>query len=379
MYALAEIAADAPAFYTAVLKGQPYQPLYVKMKLVWDCNLRCGMCNHWRSKREPPLDIARLKTIVDELVALGSRKIHLSGGEPTLHPDLETLIAHMSKRGLRVTMTTNATLITRERSRSLAEAGLRGVNISLDSPDPRLHDRIRGVKGAWKRAIKGFRYLRRRMKKGKVRVNTVVGRLNYASLVDLPDMVAELGADALNLIPLDDHTGDLQRLSKRQIKAYNERIAPVIAEKSLALGLMQYARQAYPFGQTSREINLSRNGFYAQGFYDRHPCFAPWTHAMIDHVGRVSVCCMLREGPIMGDLRQQSFAEVWAGVNYTTLRTSQTLPLFPACRCCDDFLDENRQLAEMLQLKSLNTSSSSSNAPTDENTRMSSSSKERAV
>jgi MoaA/NifB/PqqE/SkfB family radical SAM enzyme len=348
MYALGEIAADAPAFYTAVSKGQPYQPLYVKMKLVWDCNLRCGMCNHWRSKREPPLDIVRLETIVDELVALGSRKIHLSGGEPTLHSDLEALIAYMSEHGLRVTMTTNATLITRERGRSLAEAGLRGVNISLDSPEPRLHDRIRGVKGAWKRAIKGFRYLRRRMKKGKVRVNTVVGRLNYASLVDLPELVAELGADMLNLIPLDDHTGELQRLSKRQIKDYNEHIAPVIAEKSLALGLMPDARQAYPFGQTSREINLSRNGFYAQGFYDRCPCFAPWTHAMIDHVGRVSVCCMLREGPIMGDLRQQSFAEVWAGANYAALRASQTLPLFPACRRCDDFLGENRQLLAAL-------------------------------
>jgi MoaA/NifB/PqqE/SkfB family radical SAM enzyme len=176
----------------------------------------------------------------------------------------------------------------------------------------------------------------------------VVGRLNYASLVDLPELAVELGADMLNLIPLDDHTGELQRLSKRQIKDYNEHIAPIIAEKSLALGLMQDVRQAYPFGQTSREINLSRSGFYAQGFYDRYPCFAPWTHAMIDHVGRVSVCCMLREGPIMGDLRQQSFAEVWAGVNYATLRTSQTLPLFPACRYCDDFLDENRQLLAVL-------------------------------
>lgn len=348
MYALDDVAIDAAAFRAAVLNGQPYQPLYVKMKLVWTCNLRCGMCNHWRWPDEPPLELARLTNIVDELAELGCRKIHLSGGEPTLYPRLDVLIAHMSQRGLRVTMTSNGTLITRDRARALAGAGLRGVNISLDSPDPRLHDRIRGLKGSWKRAVKGFRQLRRRLKKGNLRINTVVGRLNYASLIDLPDMAAELGADAINLIPLDDHTGELQRLNKVQIKDYNQRIAPIIADKGLALGLIQTVEQAYPFGLKSRQIELTKNGLYARGYYERHTCFAPWTHALIDHLGRVRVCCMLREGPILGDLRRQSFAEIWAGAGYAALRSSQTLPLFSTCRRCDDFLDENRRLAEIV-------------------------------
>jgi MoaA/NifB/PqqE/SkfB family radical SAM enzyme len=348
MYALDDIAADGEAFKTAIFNGQPYKPLYVKMKLVWTCNLRCGMCNHWRWASDAPLKLDQLNPIVDELAELGCRKIHLSGGEPTLHPHLADLVAHISGRGLRVTMTTNATMITRERAGLLAEAGLNGVNVSIDSPNPHLHDRIRGVKGSWKRAVKGCRALRKELKKGKVRINTVVGRLNYASLVDLPDMAAELGVDFLNLIPLDEHTGDLQRLSKRQIGDYNEHIAPVVAEKSLTLGLMQHPSQAYPFGLTYQAARLSKNGFYAQGYYEQRPCFAPWTHALIDHLGRVSICCMLREGPIMGDLRQQSFAEIWTGANYTALRTAETLPLFATCRRCDDFLEENRRIAEIV-------------------------------
>lgn len=380
MYALDEVAAEAAAFRAAVLNGQPYKPLYVKLKLVWSCNLRCGMCNHWRWQREPPLEIDRLKSIIDELAGLGCRKIHISGGEPTLYPDLEALIAHISSRGLRVNMTTNATLITRERARSLVEAGLYGVNISLDSPNPRLHDRMRGVKGAWKRAVKGLRYLRRRLKKQKLRINTVVGRINYTSLTDLPDLAAELGADAWNLIPLDHHPGLLPGLSKRQIQIYNEQIAPVIARKALARGLIQDVRQAYPFGLSPREIKLSRQGFYAHNYYEHFPCFAPWTHALINHEGQVSVCCMLREGPIMGDLRGQSFTEIWAGLAYARLRTVHSRPLFPACRRCDDFLEQNRQLAEIIQLKSLNISSpSSSKILPDENTRISSSSNSRAV
>ncbi len=348
MYALDDLAADAATFKAAVLNGQPYKPLYVKMKLVWTCNLRCGMCNHWRWASDAPLKLDRLKPIVAELAELGCRKIHLSGGEPTLHPHLAELIAHITGRGLRVTMTTNATLINRERAGLLAEAGLNGVNVSIDSPNPRLHDRIRGIKGSWKRTMKGCRALRKELKKGKVRINTVVGRLNYASLVDLPDMAAELGVDFLNLIPLDEHTGDLHRLNKQQISDYNEHIAPAVAKKALALGLMQHPRQAYPFGLTPQAARLSKKGLYAQNYYEDHLCFAPWTHALIDHLGRVSVCCMLREGPIMGDLRQQSFSEIWAGANYTALRTIETLPLFDTCRRCDDFLAENRQMAEVV-------------------------------
>lgn len=350
MYALDDIAVDAANFRLAVQQGQPYKPLYVKLKLVWTCNLRCAMCNHWRDDRDHPLELRQFKPIIDDLAALGCRKIHVSGGEPTLYPELPDLVRYITGHGIRVNMTTNGTLLTRDRARALAEAGLTAANISIDSPDPRLHDKIRGVKGSWKRTVKGFRRLRRRLKKGNLRLNTVVGRLNYASLVGLPELAAELGANGLNLIPLDDHTGKLSQLNKHQIRDYNARIAPVIAEKGLALGLFTHPGQAYPFGQTPDEVNLSRSGEYALGYYDRHPCFAPWTHALIDHVGLVKVCCMLRDKPVLGDLRQQSFREVWEGATYAALRDPHQLPLFAACRRCDDFLAENQQMATLLQV-----------------------------
>lgn len=379
MYALDTIAADAAAFEAAVHSGRPYRPLYVKMKLVWACNLRCAMCNHWREVRQPPLDLARFKTVVAELAELGCRKIHLSGGEPTLYRELPALIEFMASRGIRVTMTTNATLISRDLARALVEAGLRGANVSIDSPDPRLHDRIRGRKGAWKQALKGFRHLRRRMKKGRLRLNTVVGRLNYASLVDLPELAAGLGADEINLIPLDCHTGEMQRLNKRQILDYNRRIAPLLAERALALGLIRRPGQAYPFGVSRAALEQSKTGLYALGYYERRPCFAPWTHALINHLGQVSICCMLRDGPILGDLRRQSFAEIWRGPAYAALRGRTELPLFSACRRCDDFLAENRQLAGLVQLRSENRSSSSAIMSTASNASRSASSNSRAV
>lgn len=345
MYAVKDI--DPNTFQEAVASGQPYKPLYVKFKLVWTCNLRCVMCNHWRDRRAAPLRIEKLRPILDDLAELGTRKVHLSGGEPTLHPDLLAFIEHAANLGMRVSMTTNATLIDKEKAKALISAGLKGVNVSLDSPERRLHEKIRGVDGCYKQTVQGIEYLAHYLNDGKVRINTVVTRKNYHSLIDLPDFAARVGAGSINLIPVDIHTPEVKPLGAAQLQTYNQQVAPVIAEKGMAYGLLKHPREAYPFGITIDELKLSKQGYYAQGYYQAHRCYAPYTHALIDHEGRVLVCCMLREAPVLGDLRQQSFREIWYGEVFAELRQQQTA-LFDACHHCDMFTAKNRMLDLLL-------------------------------
>ncbi len=363
MYAFEEVAADADAFRRAVSERQAFRPLYVKIKLIYGCNLQCEMCNHWRETREPPLSIARFREVLIELAALGCRKIHFSGGEPLLRPQVPDLVAQATALGLRATMTTNGTLVDKALAKRLVEAGLRGVNVSLDSPDRKIHDRVRGVRGAWKQTARAIEFFHRYARKGKLtlRINTVVSRSNYASLAPLPDLAHRLGADGLNLIPVDDHCGEHLSLRRRDIEDYNARIAPRLAERALALGLIAHERAAYPFGRTTSDIQRARRGEYALGWYDRHPCFAPWTHSLIDFNGLVYVCCMTREQiPPIGDLKRASFTEIWTGPGYQAIRRLMHPPALAPCRRCDDFLDENRKLLEIAsQLKSEKVSSSS--------------------
>lgn len=350
MQVLDAILADADAFRQAVKERAAFRPLYVKMKIIFGCNLKCEMCNHWRAPREAPLSNERLREIVDELATLGCKKIHLSGGEPMLRTHVPELIAHASNLGIKMAMTTNGTLIDKELAKSLVQAGLRGVNLSLDSPDRKMHDRVRGVPGAWKQTTRAIEHFARFAHKGKValRINTVVNRWNYATLAPLPDLAHELGARALNLIAVDDHCGPHLALHRRDIEKYNTEIAPRIAERSLALGLMQKEDQAYPFGRTQRDISLAKRGQFAFGWYDRHPCFAPWTHSLIDYNGLVYLCCMTRERiPPLGDLKQSTFTEIWRGARYQIARRLMHPPAFTPCRRCDDFLEDNRKLFEI--------------------------------
>jgi hypothetical protein len=74
----------------------------------------------------------------------------------------------------------------------------------------------------------------------------------------------------------------------------------------MAKNLIPQVKEAYAFGSTPSETVQSLEGLYARDYYNNHPCFAPWTHALIDQVGTVSVCCMMPNKPIIGNLRQQS-------------------------------------------------------------------------
>jgi hypothetical protein len=87
-------------------------------------------------------------------------------------------------------------------------------------------------------------------------------------------------------------TLDFQRLTAAKIIDYNQRLAPIFAEKAIAKNLIRKVKEAYSFRSTPSEIVQTIEGLYARDYYNNHPCFASWIHALIDRVARVSVCWM---------------------------------------------------------------------------------------
>ena len=86
----------------------------------------------------------------------------LSGGEPLLREDLEEIAQHSARRGATVVVGTNGTRLTGERIRSLKDAGVQGVAVSIDSLDAQYHDRFRHGARGW-RSVPGESGTRWRM------------------------------------------------------------------------------------------------------------------------------------------------------------------------------------------------------------------------
>lgn len=312
-----------------------------KLKLVDGCNLRCFMCDYWKRDRAGELTTAEVLGVLDDLRSLGCQKVHYTGGELFLRRDAVELVAAAAERGMRTNLTTNGTALDKSRLRELLRVPVRSVTLSLDSPVNHVHDRIRGQEGAWKRTVRTLdRLLEKRGPKTRIRVNTVVSRRNVRTLVQMVPFLRERPIDGWLLIPVDGP----EAMDADEIRFYNARIAPVLAE---ATGVPAF--DPWVYGRSETEIADGAEQRYARGFYVRHRCHIPWFHTLIGPSGDVYPCCQThRRMPPLGNVRDRPLREIFAGEAYQALRRRMLVERLPHCAGCDDFTAENRALAALL-------------------------------
>ena len=132
---------------------------YVRISLTDRCNMRCRYCmpeeGVEKLRHEDILRFDEIVRIVRALASLGVRKVRLTGGEPLIRPDFFELAAYAAAAGVRPTLSTNGTLITREVARRIKEIGVGYVGISLDGLRD-VNDTFRGVAGAYEKAMQGI-------------------------------------------------------------------------------------------------------------------------------------------------------------------------------------------------------------------------------
>lgn len=109
----------------------------VRLSLTDRCDLACVYCRPHKQDgyRDEVLDLVAWETMVRGLVAAGVRRVRITGGEPLLHPELVAMVTFLSSLGLDdLALTTNATRLERL-AQPLRDAGLRRLNVSLDTLD----------------------------------------------------------------------------------------------------------------------------------------------------------------------------------------------------------------------------------------------------
>jgi cyclic pyranopterin phosphate synthase len=127
--------------------GRPLGVL--RLSLTARCNLACPYCLPDGKEPAGLLNLAQRRAVVQAAVALGAHSLRLTGGEPLLHPELESLIEAVQPlraQGLReIALTSNGTLLSAGRARALREAGLDRITLSLDGADGASVARMAGL------------------------------------------------------------------------------------------------------------------------------------------------------------------------------------------------------------------------------------------
>lgn len=181
---------------------------YRLLRLGLACNADCLFCNVPAESYPAParLSTAQAEAEIDRLASEGADRLELSGGEPTLRPDLDRLISHARARGFsRVELQTNGlALAPRGRAEALRRAGLTHAFVALHSHLPRAHDGLLRRPGAWRSCVSAIRNLS--AAGVAVILNPVVTAVQYRTMAGYMRFVSgELGIESLSLSVIQPH------------------------------------------------------------------------------------------------------------------------------------------------------------------------------
>jgi PqqA peptide cyclase len=183
----------------------PAPPLAVIAELTHRCPLQCPYCSN-------PLELQRVAQerptefwldLLTEAAELGVLQIHFSGGEPSLRPDLNQLIAHATAKGMYANLITSGVLLDEQKLSGLARAGLAHVQISIQGATAETADRIGNYRNGHAKKLAVARLVPALGM--SLTINAVVHGQNLEELPAMIDLAEALGADRLEIAHVQYH------------------------------------------------------------------------------------------------------------------------------------------------------------------------------
>jgi SynChlorMet cassette radical SAM/SPASM protein ScmF len=153
-----------PSQHSEIQTSSLFRLNQIYFYLTEGCNLACRHC--WlapqlekKNIQYPTLPSELFEKAIQEARPLGLNSVKLTGGEPLLHPQFTRFIEIIRQEDLGLTVETNGVLCTPAIAKEISKLKNRFVSVSLDGAEPESHDRMRGVKGSFKKAQQAIKYL----------------------------------------------------------------------------------------------------------------------------------------------------------------------------------------------------------------------------
>jgi heme b synthase len=299
-------------------EGAETSHLKTNLRLVaWEvtrtCNLACIHCRAAALDRpyENELNTEECFRLMDDIAAVASPIIILTGGEPLLRPDIFEIASYGTKKGFHMTMAVNGTLLTSKMAHRMIKAGIQRISISLDGATADSHDAFRQVQGAFEGALEGVSKAREAGL--DFQINTTITRQNLHELPAIQELVVSLGAVAHHiflLVPmgrgkdLTEQSIDAKQYEKTLHWFYEQKgKVPLQLKATCAPHYYRILRQRAK--AEGREVNFHTFGLDAVS----RGCLGGVGFSFISHLGQVQPCGYLEID--CGNIREKPFGEIW--------------------------------------------------------------------
>lgn len=245
-------------------------------KAIWEithqCNYNCSYCIFSCNQKKVPGELTTEECfhVIDELTKKGFKHLKITGGEPFLRNDIIEILRYASLK-LTTDISTNASLLTKEKVELLNQIKLKMIHVSLDGLKE-AHESVRGT-NTYKRTIQGLEYLKDST--NKVRIGCVIHKNNEDNLKSITESVITTGADEIIYSIMEPPENSSKELVKT--KSNNVLIKELDAIKK------EYQNDIivnYNFGNQPNYVTT---------------CPAGELFLYIDNLGRVSPCPWVHE------------------------------------------------------------------------------------
>ena len=295
-------------------------PDCVQIDLTSNCNNNCVSC--WcnsplledriyrGSKKFKTLPTQLVKTVIDDLVEMGTSELFFSGGgEPFMHPDLLSIVEHAKGQGLNCSINTNFTLVKEETVRRLIEMQVDALTVSFWAATPETYALTHPNKdeAAFHRLKDVLTMLNSLKNKGRplVKIYNVISNLNYREVEQMVAFAEETGSEAVEFTVVDTIPGATDKLAlnqeqRREILAQCERI---LKRNNKVQVLMEHFMRRLSDA-------CADQAQYDSGLLEKYSCYVGWVFSRIMPDGDVNFCLKAHRIPV-GNLYKNSFREIW--------------------------------------------------------------------
>ena len=276
------------------------------------CNLNCIHCRAAASHGPYAGELSTKKCfqLIDEIAAMSSPVIILTGGEPLLRPDIFEIATYGTGKGLRMVMATNGTLVDESTAKKMIKSGIKRVSVSLDGKDAPSHDAFRGKIGAFTGALNGIEAMKRAGM--EFQINTTVTTANLKQIKNILELAKKLGAAAHHIFLLVP-TGRGRDLAEQAITAADyEETLMWFYKQSLDCSIQLKATCAphyFRILHQQKDKGQKKKSVSGQFHEMTRGCLGGSAFCFISHVGQVQPCGYLELN--CGNIQKQRFSRIW--------------------------------------------------------------------
>lgn len=289
-------------------------PRLIFWELTKMCNLKCAHCRAEAgdSSFTGELNLAQVKSVLDNISANYSPILVLTGGEPLYRKDIFEIAKYASAGGLRTALATNGTLIDNTVAQRIKKAGIARASISIDGIDAVSHDSFRGVKGAFEGALNGARLLK--AAGVEFQFNTTITKRNVDYIDEILELALKENAAALHIFMLVPVGCGIEIAESDMISdAKYEEVLHWFYGRSREAGIEFKATCAPHYYRIIRQMAKAEGrtlSFETDGMAAMtRGCLAGTGVCFISHTGEVQPCGYLPASA--GNVLETQFDEIW--------------------------------------------------------------------